>query len=87
MPFRIVDGDDLSKITPLEESFLQFAADHGCVQLKGHSKNPGIRASMYNAMPMEGVLKLIEVMKEFKQIHDKRSHKSLSTCGSQSSIN
>jgi len=68
VPFRIVKGTetDLSKNTDLETQFLELAAENGCVQLKGHSKNPGIRASMYNAMPLEGVHKLIEVMEEFK---------------------
>jgi phosphoserine aminotransferase len=34
--------------------------------LKGHSSNPGIRVSMYNAMDVEGVEKLIELMKDFE---------------------
>jgi phosphoserine aminotransferase len=56
VPFRINPNvEDVSTYTKLELKFLQEAADEGLLQLKGHSSNPGIRASMYNAMPMEGV--------------------------------
>jgi len=66
VPFRInPNGEDASTYTKLELKFLQEAADEGLVQLKGHSSNPGIRASMYNAMPIEGVNKLIEFMEKF----------------------
>jgi Phosphoserine aminotransferase len=49
--------------------FVQFAASKGLVNLKGHRLTGGMRASLYNAMPVEGVDKLIECMKEFEQKH------------------
>ena len=53
----------------LDADFIRFAADRGLVNLKGHKVAGGMRASLYNAMPMEGVDKLIETMKEFEQNH------------------
>ena len=53
---------------PTEElttAFLQGAKERGMVQLKGHSSVGGIRASIYNAMPLEGVQALADYMKEF----------------------
>ena len=38
----------------------------GFVNLKGHRTVGGMRASMYNAMPVEGVKKLVEIMKAFE---------------------
>jgi phosphoserine aminotransferase len=49
----------------LENSFLDGAKARGLLALKGHRTVGGIRASMYNAMPMEGVLQLIEFMNDF----------------------
>ena len=45
------------------------AAQRGLVNLKGHKIAGGMRASLYNAMPMEGVDALIETMKEFEKNH------------------
>jgi phosphoserine aminotransferase len=42
----------------LEEKFLDQAKQEGLIQLKGHSTNKGIRASCYNAMPVEGAQRL-----------------------------
>jgi phosphoserine aminotransferase len=71
VPFRINPADeDASTYTSFELKFLEIAAEHGLVQLKGHGSNPGIRVSMYNAMPVEGVEKLIEMMAEFKKQND-----------------
>ncbi len=53
----------------LEERFLQWVSDHGCVGIKGHRSVGGFRASLYNAMPESGVDVLIEVMKEFERRH------------------
>ena len=53
----------------LNEPFLQAAASHGLVQLKGHRKVGGMRASIYNAMPLEGVQSLASFMKEFLRTH------------------
>lgn len=50
----------------LEKQFLKDAAADGLIQLKGHRSVGGIRASVYNAMPMEGAQKLADFMKEFR---------------------
>ncbi|SER54103.1 phosphoserine aminotransferase apoenzyme [Nitrosomonas sp. Nm51] len=49
----------------LDALFLEQAEANGLVQLKGHRSVGGMRASLYNAMPMDGVVQLIEFMKEF----------------------
>ncbi|MEG2044991.1 MAG: 3-phosphoserine/phosphohydroxythreonine aminotransferase, partial [Clostridia bacterium] len=43
------------------------AAAAGFVNLKGHRSVGGMRASIYNAMPLEGVTKLIAFMQEFEK--------------------
>jgi phosphoserine aminotransferase len=48
---------------------LKGAAERGMVQLKGHRSVGGMRASIYNAMPLEGVQALVQYMKEFEQKH------------------
>jgi phosphoserine aminotransferase len=53
----------------LDAAFLAGAAQRGLVQLKGHRAVGGMRASIYNAMPMAGVLALIEWMREFEREH------------------
>jgi phosphoserine aminotransferase len=53
----------------LNEPFLQGARERGMVQLKGHSSVGGMRASIYNAMPLEGVQALADYMKEFAARH------------------
>ena len=50
----------------LDAQFVKEAAAAGFVNLKGHRSVGGMRASMYNAMPMEGVEKLVAFMKEFE---------------------
>lgn len=50
----------------LNERFLKEAADHGLVTLKGHRSVGGMRASIYNAMPLEGVKALVGFMKDFE---------------------
>lgn len=50
----------------LEQKFLSEAAENGLVALKGHRSVGGIRASMYNAMPMESVEALVSFMQEFR---------------------
>ena len=47
----------------LEKAFLKICEQRGLVQLKGHRSVGGIRASVYNAMPTEGVEALVAVMK------------------------
>jgi phosphoserine aminotransferase len=51
----------------LDEAFLKGAKDHGLLQLKGHRSVGGMRASIYNAMPEQGVATLVAYMKEFEQ--------------------
>jgi phosphoserine aminotransferase len=53
----------------LDESFLKGAEARGLVQLKGHRSVGGMRASIYNAMPIEGVQALVAYMREFEQKH------------------
>jgi len=53
----------------LDEAFLKGAKAAGMDQLKGHRAVGGMRASIYNAMPLEGVRALIEYMKAFEQRH------------------
>lgn len=53
----------------LEADFLKFAADNGMVGIKGHRSVGGFRASTYNAMPIEGVLALVDCMKQFELQH------------------
>ncbi|MDZ7683042.1 MAG: 3-phosphoserine/phosphohydroxythreonine transaminase [Fodinibius sp.] len=50
----------------LEEKFLTEAANHDLHTLKGHRSVGGIRASMYNACPMESVETLVSFMKDFR---------------------
>ncbi|MBQ8529498.1 MAG: 3-phosphoserine/phosphohydroxythreonine transaminase [Clostridia bacterium] len=60
VPF--VTGDEA-----LDKKFVKEAAERGLYNLKGHRSVGGMRASIYNAMPKEGVIKLIEFMKEFEE--------------------
>ena len=51
----------------MDAAFVKEAAEHGLMNIKGHKVAGGMRASLYNAMPMEGVDALIEYMKEFEK--------------------
>lgn len=51
----------------LEQKFADFATDHGMVGIKGHRSVGGFRASLYNAMPLEGVVALRDCMREFER--------------------
>ena len=53
----------------LDAEFVKFTAGHGIRNLKGHRVAGGMRASLYNAMPMEGAVRLVELMKEFEAKH------------------
>ncbi len=53
----------------LDAQFVKEASSHGLVNLKGHRLVGGMRASIYNAMPVEGVEKLVSFMKEFELAH------------------
>ena len=59
VPFHLRD-------TSLEGAFLKGAQARGLVQLKGHRLVGGMRASIYNAMPLEGVQALVDWMREFE---------------------
>ena len=50
----------------LTDQFLQVCADANCIGVKGHRSVGGFRASIYNAMPMEGVQTLVDAMKQFE---------------------
>ncbi|CAA0809374.1 Phosphoserine aminotransferase 1- chloroplastic [Striga hermonthica] len=54
----------------LEAEFVKEAAKEKMVQLKGHRSVGGMRASIYNAMPLAGVEKLVAFMKDFQARHD-----------------
>jgi phosphoserine aminotransferase len=60
VPFTLRDAK-------LDDRFLQEAEARGLSQLKGHRSVGGMRASIYNAMPMEGVESLVEFMEEFRR--------------------
>jgi phosphoserine aminotransferase len=53
----------------LDGVFLHQAAEHGLVQLKGHRLVGGMRASIYNAMPIDGVRALVDFMQDFERRH------------------
>jgi phosphoserine aminotransferase len=58
VPFRLPDE-------ALDEAFLKGAKERGMVQLKGHRSVGGMRASIYNAMPVAGVQALVAYMQDF----------------------
>lgn len=60
IPFRMRDES-------LDESFLKSAKSAGLIQLKGHRSVGGMRASVYNAMPVEGVQALVDFMRDFEK--------------------
>jgi phosphoserine aminotransferase len=60
--FRLHDAD-------LEPVFLKEAEQHGLLSLAGHRTVGGVRASIYNAMPEEGVDTLVQFMDEFERMH------------------
>jgi phosphoserine aminotransferase len=64
VPFVTGDKD-------LDAEFVKAAAAAGFINLKGHRTVGGMRASIYNAMPMEGVEKLVAFMKKFEEEHTK----------------
>ena len=53
----------------LEKDFIDFATERGMMGIKGHRDVGGFRASLYNALPMESVKALVDVMKEFEAKH------------------
>ena len=57
------------KNSALDSEFLEQAESRGLIQLKGHRSVGGMRASIYNAMPLEGIHVLVSFMKEFANNH------------------
>jgi phosphoserine aminotransferase len=53
----------------LDKSFISEAATAGLVNLEGHRSVGGMRASLYNAMSVEGVQVLVTFMREFARRH------------------
>ena len=53
----------------LNDAFLKGAEAQGLLQLKGHRNVGGMRASIYNAMPMSGVEALVSYMQQFESTH------------------
>jgi phosphoserine aminotransferase len=53
----------------LDESFVAEAKKQGIVSIKGHKMVGGMRASIYNAMPLEGVQALVDFMQDFERRH------------------
>jgi len=62
VPFKLRDAS-------LDEAFLKGAKERGMVQLKGHRAVGGMRASIYNAMPIEGVQTLVSYLEDFEREH------------------
>jgi phosphoserine aminotransferase len=62
VPFTLKD-------TSLDGDFLKQADARGLLQLKGHRSVGGMRASIYNAMPLAGVRALVDFMNEFAGQH------------------
>jgi len=62
--FRIQGGN-----LALEKAFVKEAGNAKITQVVGHTFNPGIRISMYNAMPINGVSHLVRFMREFMERH------------------
>jgi phosphoserine aminotransferase len=50
----------------LDAEFLQYATSKGMIGVKGHRSVGGFRASIYNALPLESVQALIEVIRDFE---------------------
>jgi phosphoserine aminotransferase len=62
VPFKLRDE-------ALDAAFLKGAQQRGLLQLKGHRSVGGMRASIYNAMPIEGVQALVDYLREFERSH------------------
>ena len=60
VPFTLADAS-------LDAEFLKGAEARGLMNLKGHRSVGGMRASIYNAMPLEGVQALVDYLKEFER--------------------
>ena len=74
-PYVDKDSRSLMNVTfrtpsdELDAEFLEGAKKYKFTNLKGHRSTGGLRASIYNAMPIEGVKALVKYMKEFEDEH------------------
>ncbi|MCD0123839.1 3-phosphoserine/phosphohydroxythreonine aminotransferase, partial [Streptococcus agalactiae] len=59
IPFITINKD-------LDEKFVKEATERGFKNIKGHRSVGGMRASLYNAFPKQGVIELIDFMKTFE---------------------
>ncbi len=62
VPFTLAEAE-------LEKAFLAEAQAAGLTNLAGHRSVGGMRASIYNAMPLEGVQALVDFMRDFERRH------------------
>lgn len=62
MNVTFVTGDEVK-----DDAFCKFCGKNGLVNIKGHRNVGGMRASIYNAMPTEGVQKLVQIMAQFEK--------------------
>ena len=69
-PFHSMMNVTFTSPSPeLDKAFCAEAAQNGLVNLKGHRSVGGMRASIYNAMPLEGVQALVAFMQKFEAQH------------------
>jgi phosphoserine aminotransferase len=73
-PVRVADRSRMNvpfflKDESRNADFLAMAEQRGLLQLKGHKSVGGMRASIYNAMPLEGVKALVSFLRDFEQHH------------------
>jgi phosphoserine aminotransferase len=66
IPF-VTRVEDSEKRAELESRFVKEAASTGLINLAGHRLVGGMRASIYNAMPIEGVRALLQFMEQFEK--------------------
>lgn len=59
----------LTNSDTLNQKFIQLAQEQGFENLKGHRSVGGMRASLYNAFPLEGVQALVDFMEKFEKVH------------------
>jgi phosphoserine aminotransferase len=63
----VVNDEDVERRAALEKRFLSEAAERGLVNLAGHRLVGGLRASIYNAMPLKGVETLVSFIEKFEK--------------------
>lgn len=69
-PYRSIMNVTFTSPSPeLDKAFCAAAAEKGFVNIKGHRLVGGMRASIYNAMPTQGVADLVQFMEDFRRAH------------------